>query len=141
MAGKSTILRCAASVALLASCGLHAPAKAARVRRFDSIVLRAFASDAPAHGRSSFAVEMDEMRAVLAGASARSLILVDELGKGTEAAAGAALAGAMLEALAARGCTGVFGSQRRRSQRPTCTPCWTCPLAGRAATAWRACAC
>ena len=110
MAGKSTILRCAASVALLASCGLHAPAKAARVRRFDSIVLRAFASDAPAHGRSSFAVEMDEMRAVLAGASARSLILVDELGKGTEAAAGAALAGAMLEALAARGCTGVFAT-------------------------------
>jgi hypothetical protein len=111
MAGKSTILRCVAAVALLASCGLHAPvAGAARVPRFDQVILRAFAADSPLHGRSSFAVEMDEMRAVLAGATRDSLVLVDELGKGTEACAGSALAGAMLEHLAATRCVGIFAT-------------------------------
>ena len=84
MAGKSTVLRSVAACSLLASCGLHAPAEAASVPALDAIVLRAFAADAPSSGRSSFAVEMDETRHVLAAAkgSSRSLILVDELGKG-----------------------------------------------------------
>ena len=117
MAGKSTVLRSVAACSLLASCGLRAPAAAAEVPPLDAIVLRAFAADAPSSGRSSFAVEMDETRHVLAAAtaassssSANTLILVDELGKGTEPAAGAAVAGAVLESLAERGCLGLFAT-------------------------------
>ena len=112
MAGKSTVLRSVAACSLLASCGLRAPAAAASVPALDAIVLRAFAADAPSSGRSSFAVEMDETRHVLAAASSSSssLILVDELGKGTEPAAGAAVAGAVLESLAEKGCLGLFAT-------------------------------
>ena len=113
MAGKSTVLRSVAACSLLASCGLRAPCAAASVPPLDAIVLRAFAADAPSAGRSSFAVEMDETRHVLAAASSSSssLILVDELGKGTEPAAGAAVAGAVLESLAReRGCLGLFAT-------------------------------
>jgi hypothetical protein len=73
-------------------------------------MLRNFSADAPAEGRSSFAVEMLEMRAVLEDATPASLVLVDELGKGTEVRAGAALAGAMLEALDGAAARGVFAT-------------------------------
>lgn len=111
MAGKSTILRSTCAVALLGACGLAVPAAPNTViPYFDAFMLRNFSADSPLEGRSSFAVEMTEMRYVLADATARSLVLVDELGKGTEARAGAALAGAMLEALASEGCRGVFAT-------------------------------
>lgn len=61
-------------------------------------------------GRSSFAVEMEEMRFVLQDVTNRSLVLVDELGKGTEAKAGAALAGAIMEELDTVGCKGIFAT-------------------------------
>lgn len=104
MAGKSTILRSTAAAALLGSCGLAIPAKEARFPYFDAFMLRNFSADSPLEGRSSFAVEMTEMRYVLEDASPCSLVCVDELGKGTEVKAGAALAGALLESLDAVGC-------------------------------------
>jgi DNA mismatch repair ATPase MutS len=67
-------------------------------------MLRNFSNDAPLEGRSSFAVEMIEMRYALADATAHSLVLVDELGKATEVLAGTSLAAAMLEQLDDRGC-------------------------------------
>jgi DNA mismatch repair ATPase MutS len=73
-------------------------------------MLRNFSSDAPIEGRSSFAVEMQEMRYVLQDASDKSLVLIDELGKGTEARAGTALAAAMLEELDRIGCSGIFAT-------------------------------
>lgn len=110
MAGKSTVLRSTAAVALLGGCGLFVPAAAARLPYLDAFMLRNFSSDSPLEGRSSFAVEMTEMRYVLEDAGPRSLVLVDELGKGTEARAGAALAGALLEALDAAGAKGMFAT-------------------------------
>lgn len=111
MAGKSTILRSTAAVALLAACGLAVPAApTTRVPYFDAFMLRNFASDSPLEGRSAFAVEMTEMRYVLEDATQRSLVLLDELGKGTEPSAGAALAAAMLECLDDVKCKGIFAT-------------------------------
>ena len=79
---QSTVLRSVAACSLLASCGLRAPCSQASVPALDAIVLRAFAADAPSSGRSSFAVEMDETRHVLAAASSSSKSLI--LGKSSE---------------------------------------------------------
>jgi predicted GIY-YIG superfamily endonuclease len=111
MAGKSTMLRSTCACALLGACGLAVPASAAsEIPYIDAFMLRNFSSDSPLEGRSSFAVEMMEMKYVLQDVTSRSLVLVDELGKGTEAKAGAALAGAMLEALDSAGCIGAFAT-------------------------------
>lgn len=127
MAGKSTLLRATCALAVLSACGLYAPVKAATVPYFDAFVLRNFSADSPIEGKSSFAMEMSEMRYVgrcwlrvqgcrlsgscllcavsgvvrqgveshwsnytgvcrslLDAATADTLALVDELGKGTE---------------------------------------------------------
>lgn len=111
MAGKSTMLRSTCACALLGACGLAIPADGAtQVPYIDAFMLRNFSSDSPLEGRSSFAVEMMEMKYVLQDVTSKSLVLVDELGKGTEARAGAALAGAMLEALDKAGCIGAFAT-------------------------------
>jgi DNA mismatch repair ATPase MutS len=65
MAGKSTVLRSTAAVALLAAAGLHAPARSASIPYIDAFMLRNFSADSPLEGKSSFAVEMTEMRCVL----------------------------------------------------------------------------
>lgn len=62
MAGKSTVLRSLCAVALLAACGLLVPAARAKLPYTDAFILRNFAADSPLEGRSSFAVEMIEMR-------------------------------------------------------------------------------
>lgn len=62
MAGKSTVLRSTAAVALLAAAGLHAPARSASIPYLDAFMLRNFSADSPLEGKSSFAVEMTEMR-------------------------------------------------------------------------------
>ena len=62
MAGKSTVLRSTAAVALLAAAGLHAPARSASIPYIDAFMLRNFSADSPLEGKSSFAVEMTEMR-------------------------------------------------------------------------------
>jgi len=111
MAGKSTLLRSICAIALLGACGLAVPASSSSaISYIDAFMLRNFSSDSPLEGRSSFAVEMTEMKYVLEDVTNKSLVLVDELGKGTESKAGAALAGAMLEALDKSGCIGAFAT-------------------------------
>ena len=110
MAGKSTVLRSAAAAALLASCGLFVPADRAVVPHFDALVVRMSSTDSPAEGLSSYAVEMAEVGAMLDVVTPRSLVFIDELGRGTEAEHGTAAAGAVVEALDAAGARGVFAT-------------------------------
>ncbi|DBB15379.1 TPA: hypothetical protein ACH3X3_003613 [Trebouxia sp. C0006] len=123
MAGKSTILRSVCAVALLSACGLYAPVQSAVVPYTDAFMLRNFSADSPLEGKSSFAVEMVEMRYVMDDVTEDSLVLVDELGKGTEVRAGAAIAGAMLERLDTIGCRGIFATHLHQLlDMPTHTP-------------------
>lgn len=110
MAGKSTVIRSVCAAALLANCGLRVPASKMRCPHYDAFMLRAVSGDSPSQGLSSFAVEMAEARTILRDAGSRSLVFLDELGKGTEAVAGTAVAGATVEALAAAGCHGIFAT-------------------------------
>ena len=110
MAGKSTVLRAVAACALLAQCGLHVPAHAARVPRLDALIVRMSSTDSPSEGLSSFAVEMMEMKSMLSACTPGTLVMVDELGRGTEASHGTAIAGAVLEALDACGARGIFAT-------------------------------
>ena len=110
MSGKSTLLRAVTAACLLANCGLCVPAEGARVPAFDVIFLRNAAYDAPAEGKSSFGVEMSDVRDLLAVATSRSLVMVDELGKGTSSSEGAALSAAILEHFGRIGCVGIFAS-------------------------------
>ena len=111
MSGKSTLMRSLAVAALLANCGLHVPAAAgAKVPRFDNVFMRTASYDVPAEGKSAFALEMDDVRVMLRDCTSRSLILLDEIGKGTSARDGAALSGALLEALDRVPVTAVFAT-------------------------------
>ncbi len=102
MAGKSTYLRQAALAAVLAQAGSYVPAARARVGIVDRIFARVGAHDELARGRSTFMVEMLETARLLRGARARSLILLDEIGRGTSTWDGMAIARAVLEDLAGR---------------------------------------
>lgn len=99
MGGKSTFLRQNALFAILAQAGSFVPALAARIGVVDRIYSRVGASDSLAEGRSTFMVEMVETAAILNGATARSLLLLDEVGRGTATWDGLALAWAILEAI------------------------------------------
>ena len=100
MAGKSTWMRQVATIALLAQAGSFVPAAHARVGVVDAIYTRIGAVDDLAAGRSTFMVEMEETAAVLRGATDRSLILLDEIGRGTSTHDGMAIAWAVIEHLA-----------------------------------------
>jgi DNA mismatch repair protein MutS len=99
MAGKSTFLRQNALVAVLAQSGLPAPAEEARIGIVDRLFSRVGAADDLARGRSTFMVEMTETAAILNQAGPRSLVVVDEIGRGTATTDGLAIAWAVLEAL------------------------------------------
>ena len=99
MAGKSTFLRQNALVVILAQAGLPVPAAAARIGIVDRLFSRVGASDDLARGRSTFMVEMTETAAILHQAGPRSLVVVDEIGRGTATLDGLAIAWAVLEAL------------------------------------------
>ncbi|WP_417066883.1 DNA mismatch repair protein MutS [Niveibacterium terrae] len=92
MGGKSTYMRQIALIVLLAHCGAFVPAKAAELGPIDGIFTRIGASDDLASGRSTFMVEMTEAAAILNSASPRSLVLMDEIGRGTSTFDGMALA-------------------------------------------------
>ncbi len=100
MAGKSTWMRQVALVTLLAQVGSFVPARAARVGLVDAIFTRIGATDDLTGGRSTFMVEMLETAGVLNGATDRSLVLLDEIGRGTSTHDGMALAWAVIEHLA-----------------------------------------
>jgi len=102
MGGKSTYLRQAALIVILAQMGSFVPAQSARLSIVDRVFTRIGASDNLARGRSTFMVEMTETAAILHTATARSLILLDEVGRGTATYDGLAIAWAAVEYLHAR---------------------------------------
>ena len=111
MAGKSTILRQIGLCVLLAQMGAFVPAGAARIGVVDRLFTRVGASDNLAQGQSTFMVEMSETSAILHNATARSLVLLDEIGRGTSTYDGVAIAWAVTEHLHDRvGCKTMFAT-------------------------------
>ncbi len=99
MAGKSTFLRQNAIIAILAQTGSFVPAKSARIGIVDRLFSRVGASDDLARGRSTFMVEMVETAAILNQAGSRSLVILDEIGRGTATFDGLSIAWATVEHL------------------------------------------
>jgi DNA mismatch repair protein MutS len=99
MAGKSVVLRQTGLIVLLAQVGAFVPAKRARIGIVDRIFTRVGASDNLAAGESTFLVEMNETANILNNASAKSLILLDEVGRGTSTFDGLSIAWALVEYL------------------------------------------
>ncbi|MBM4317425.1 MAG: DNA mismatch repair protein MutS [Deltaproteobacteria bacterium] len=97
MAGKSTIMRQVALIVLLAHIGCFVPAKAADIPLVDAIYTRIGSSDDLSRGRSTFMVEMTETTRILEMATSRSLILIDEIGRGTSTYDGLSLAWSLVE--------------------------------------------
>ena len=97
MAGKSTVLRQIGLIQLLAQIGSFVPADRARVAIADRIFTRVGASDNLARGQSTFMVEMSETAAIVHGATSRSLVLLDEIGRGTSTYDGVSIAWAVTE--------------------------------------------
>ncbi|WP_038040113.1 DNA mismatch repair protein MutS [Thermus tengchongensis] len=110
MAGKSTYLRQTALIALLAQIGSFVPAEEATLPLFDRILTRIGASDDLAGGKSTFMVEMEEVALILKEATERSLVLLDEVGRGTSSLDGVAIATAVAEALHERRCYTLFAT-------------------------------
>nr|BAC55150.1 ORF23 [Methylobacillus sp. 12S] len=102
MGGKSTYMRQTALIVLLAHCGCFVPAKAARIGQVDRIFTRIGASDDLAGGRSTFMVEMTETANILHNATEHSLVLLDEIGRGTSTFDGLSLAWAVARQLLER---------------------------------------
>ncbi|RMG95689.1 MAG: DNA mismatch repair protein MutS [Deltaproteobacteria bacterium] len=122
MGGKSTVMRQTAHIVLLAHAGSFVPARSAVIGRTDRIFTRVGASDDLARGESTFMVEMRETAQILAGAGPRSLVLLDELGRGTATYDGLALAWAVAEHLHDQiGCRSMFATHYHE----------LCDLAGR----------
>jgi DNA mismatch repair protein MutS len=99
MGGKSTYLRQAALISILAQMGSFVPAVSAKLPLLDRVFTRIGASDNLARGRSTFLVEMSEVAAILNTATAASLVLLDEVGRGTATFDGLSIAWAVVEAL------------------------------------------
>ncbi len=99
MSGKSALLRQTALIALLAQAGSHVPASAATIGLLDRIFTRVGASDNLSTGESTFMVEMNETASILNNLSSRSLVLLDEIGRGTSTYDGISIAWAIAEYL------------------------------------------
>lgn len=111
MAGKSTFLRQVALTVILAQMGSYVPARRSRIGVVDRILTRVGASDNLARGESTFMVEMRETSRILQNATRRSLVVLDELGRGTSTYDGLAIAWSVVEYLdSAIGCRALFAT-------------------------------
>jgi len=110
MGGKSTYMRQAALIALMAQMGSFVPAKQARLPLFDRIFTRVGASDSLTRGQSTFMVEMTEAASILNNASRTSLVILDEIGRGTSTLDGISLAWAIVEHLHRLGALTLFAT-------------------------------
>jgi DNA mismatch repair protein MutS len=111
MGGKSTFLRQNALIAIMAQMGAFVPATSAHIGVVDRVFSRVGASDDIAHGRSTFMVEMVETAAILNRAARRSLVILDEIGRGTATFDGLSIAWATLESLhETTGCRALFAT-------------------------------
>jgi DNA mismatch repair protein MutS len=118
MGGKSTFLRQNALIVLLAQAGGFVPAQAATIGLVDRLFSRVGASDNLARGRSTFMVEMVETAAILAQATTRSFVILDEVGRGTSTYDGLALAWAVVEAVhSANRCRCLFATHYHELSR------------------------
>ncbi len=106
MAGKSTYMRAAALICIMAQAGSFVPARHARIGIIDRIFTRVGAFDDLASGQSTFFVEMLELANILNNVTPRSLIILDEIGRGTSTADGSSIARAVLEYLHGKSGTG-----------------------------------
>mmetsp|Transcript_5753 Transcript_5753/g.12165 ORF Transcript_5753/g.12165 Transcript_5753/m.12165 type:complete len:669 (-) Transcript_5753:642-2648(-) len=102
MGGKSTLLRQTCLIAILAQLGCHVPAESCSLTPFDRIFTRLGSSDRILQGQSTFFVELSETAAALRGATSRSLVIMDELGRGTSTFDGTAIAHAVVRHLVER---------------------------------------
>ena len=102
MAGKSTYMRQVALIVLMAQCGCFVPAASAEIGITDSIFTRVGASDDLASGQSTFMVEMSEVANILKNATSKSLLIFDEIGRGTSTFDGMSIARAVLEHTASK---------------------------------------
>jgi DNA mismatch repair protein MutS len=130
MAGKSTFMRQVAHIVILAQLGSFVPASAATIGVCDRVFTRVGATDNLARGDSTFMVEMRETAAILAHATRRSLVILDEVGRGTSTFDGVSIAWAVAEYLH-------DASARGRCSRRTITSWWRWPTIGRACTTSR----
>jgi DNA mismatch repair protein MutS len=111
MAGKSTLLRQTALISLMAQVGSFVPATSAHLGRVDRIFTRVGARDDLARGRSTFMVEMTETATILHHATSKSLVVLDEIGRGTATYDGVSIAWAVTEHLHEQvGCKTVFAT-------------------------------
>ena len=114
MAGKSTYMRQNALICLMAQIGSFVPAKSAQVGIVDSIFTRVGASDDLAAGKSTFMVEMTEVAEILRAATPKSLVVLDEIGRGTSTFDGMSIARAVVEHMASKanglGCKTLFAT-------------------------------
>jgi DNA mismatch repair protein MutS len=111
MAGKSTFLRQVALTVILSQMGSYVPAKSARIGLCDRVLSRVGASDNVSRGESTFMVEMRETAEILRSATRRSLVILDEIGRGTSTFDGLAIAWAVAEHLdGAIGCRALFAT-------------------------------
>jgi len=110
MAGKSTYIRQVALITLLAHTGSFVPAKSATIGMVDQIFTRVGASDELHSGQSTFMVEMVETANILNNATEKSLVILDEIGRGTSTLDGLSLAWAIAETLASRGNRTLFAT-------------------------------
>lgn len=100
MAGKSTYMRQVALITILAQIGSYVPAKSAKIGPVDRVFTRVGASDDLASGQSTFMLEMNEVANILNNATSRSLIILDEIGRGTSTFDGLSIAWSVLEYIA-----------------------------------------